>query len=126
MFEAVRRPLMFSLLISSALTFFPPWTVQIISHRSANWAVPARFYAGRSFLFGDAVSNPVFHSWMNDRRIAYSYGSQSIDATRLCCEIAFVWFAVFGVALASRRTIQNWFSEETAVTERGNAGGSEP
>ncbi len=122
MFETVRRPIMFSLVISAALTFFPPWTVQVVSHRSPNWSVQTRLYAGRSFLFGDAVSKPVFHSWLNDRRIHYSFGSQSIDIKRLCCEIAFVWFAVFGVSMASRKTIQNWFKEESTSDSNDTTG----
>ena len=125
MFEAVRCPLMLSLVISAVLTIFPPWTVQMVSDWSENYP-KSRSYAGRSFLFGDASSKPAFHSWINDRRWNYISGSQSIDVTRLCCEIMFVWFSVFGITLASRKTIQNWFNKDSAVTEQRIADDSEP
>ena len=72
------------------------------------------------------VQNLHFTRGIHDRRWDYISGSQSIDVTRLCCEIMFVWFSVFGMTLASRKTIQNWFNKDSAVTEQRIADDSEP
>ena len=38
----------------------------------------------------------------------------------------FVWFSVFGMTLASRKTIQNWFNKDSAVTEQRIVDDPEP
>ena len=94
-----------ALTISALITLFPPWNVTVYD-RSPDWAVPTNYYVGHAFLFSGTGMEPVFYNQLVSTRFhtgSYIAGSHTIAVRRLCCQLAFVWFAAFSLTAACRR-----------------------